>query len=319
MEEYFDNDNSTDYQSSGFPPKPVLEDESKNQLRKSLTSLLLYAVLFYFIFSQDLAYIAALLLIIILHELGHFLMMKAFNYQNLKIFFIPLLGAYTSGKKQVVTQLQLLLILIAGPLPGLIIGGGLYFWNKDLNNETVKMLSTTFIAINYFNLLPFYPLDGARIVDTLFSKDNFIIRTVFGIISIICLLGIGILTQSFMLLVIPILIGLEIYNESKNEKVRNYLKTENIDYKVDYNELNDKDYWLIRDCILYQFRKKYAIAEPGIYQYSLIEPVLINHIRSILQTKVIYNINGIYKLLSLLIYISLIVVPIIIAIMEYKA
>lgn len=319
MNDFFDNPQPSETATNGFLPKPILYNEQQNQISKSITSILLYGLLFYFLFSKDLVYIAALLLIIIIHEMGHFLMMKIFNYQNLKIFFIPLLGAYTSGKKQVVTQLQLLLILIAGPLPGLIIGGILYFLNLKQPNDTLQMVSTTFIAINFFNLLPFYPLDGGRIIDTLFSKDNFIIRMVFTIISIICLVGIGILTQSFFLLIIPVLIGIELYNESKNEKVRQYLKTENIDFKVEYNDLNDKDYWLIRDCILFQFRKKYAIAEPGIYEYSVIEPVLTKHVISVLQTKVIYNINGIFKLLSLLIYIALIVIPILIAIKQYNA
>lgn len=318
MEEFIDNQNSGEFQNNGFLPKPILNNDQKNQLSKSLTSILLYGILFYFIFSKDIGYIAILLLVIIIHEMGHFLMMKLFNYQNLKIFFIPLLGAYTSGKKQVVSQLELLLILIAGPLPGLLIGGALYFYNLKNPNDTVQILSNTFIAINFFNLLPFYPLDGGRIVDTLFSKDNFVIRAVFTVISIICLVAIGIVTQSFFLLIIPILIGLELYNESKNEKVRDYLKTENIDFKVEYNNLSDKDYWLIRDCILFQFRKKYAIAEPGVYEYSIIEPVLVKHVSSVLQTKVIYNIKGIAKVFSILLYVALIVVPIIISVLQYK-
>jgi len=48
--------------------------------------------------------------------------MKAFNYSNVKLFVVPLLGAYVSGKKATISQRQMSIIILAGPIPGLIIG-----------------------------------------------------------------------------------------------------------------------------------------------------------------------------------------------------
>jgi stage IV sporulation protein FB len=153
-----------------YPPKPVLIEKSKNALSRSLIGLLVYALLFYFIFDQNLAYIAAILLVIIIHEMGHFLFMRLFNYKNVKIFIVPLLGAFTSGKKQQVSQWQLSLIILGGPVPGIFIGTLLYWLNRDWNNETVQMLANTFLVINLLNSLPVYPLDGGRLIETLFLK-----------------------------------------------------------------------------------------------------------------------------------------------------
>ena len=199
-------DNNSDSSEIHFPSKPVLVENNQNVILRSLISLFIYGLFFYFLFDKNLAYIATILLVIIVHEMGHFLFMKIFSYSNVKIFIIPLLGAFTSGKKQNTSQWQLSVIILAGPLPGIIIGIVLYWFNRDIQNESIKMLSNSFLIINLLNCLPFYPLDGGRLIETLFFKENHLIRIVFGVISIIALLILFIALKSFFLLFIPILI-----------------------------------------------------------------------------------------------------------------
>ncbi|MDX2173254.1 MAG: hypothetical protein SFY56_09050 [Bacteroidota bacterium] len=313
MEDFSDNEqqnfNSTN--QGTYPPKPMVIEKKQNALLRSLVSLGIYGVLFYALFNQPIVYIAAILLVIIIHEMGHFIAMKLFDYSNVKIFIVPLLGAYTTGKKQNVSQMHLSLIILAGPVPGIIIGSVLYFVNKDLQNETLKMLSNVFLVINLLNCLPFYPLDGGRLIETLFFKQNFAIRVAFGIISIMGLVVLCLLLQSPLMLVIPVFIGIELYNESKHQKIRDYLKQEHINYFTDYNTLPDKDYWLIRDCLLFSFPKKYGSVNPGTYQYSIIEPILIKHITSILQVNLSYNLTNIKRILILLFYLAVFLAPII--------
>lgn len=289
-----------------YPPKPVLVEENKNALVRSILSLLIYTLLFYFIF-KDLTYIAAILLVIIVHEMGHFLFMKLFNYNNVKIFIVPLLGAFTSGKKQKVSQLQLSIIILAGPVPGIIIGAILYYFNRGLNNETIAMLANSFLYINLLNCLPFYPLDGGRLIETLFFRQNYVIRLVFGIISIVALAVLFL--QSPIMLIVPVLIGLELFNENKHQKIRDYLKQERINYHLDYNELPDKDYWLIRDCLLFSFPKKYGGIEPGKYTYSMAEPLLVQHVNSVLQVDLIKDLGVIKTVLIVLIYLVVLIGP----------
>lgn len=294
-----------------FPPKPELIQKSQNALVRSLISLFIYGLLFYFMFGQNLAYIAAILVVIIIHESGHFLFMKLFNYSNVKIFIVPLLGAFTTGKKQQVSQAQLSLIILAGPVPGIIIGTILYLVNKDLQNDTVKMLANAFLIINLLNCMPFYPLDGGRLIETLFFKENHIIRLVFGIISIICLMVLFVYFNSLVMIVVPVLIGLEIYNETKHQKIRDYLRQEKINYHTDYENLPNKDYWLIRDCLIMSFPKKYSVVEPGKYEYTIAEPLFIQHINSVLQVNLKLDLNVFKRILIMLFYILVFIGPII--------
>jgi Zn-dependent protease len=308
MDEFINNDSNSFEQTSGlYPPKPIQVEQKKNSITRSLISLFIYGLLFYYMFDQNIAYIAAILVVIIIHESGHFLFMKLFNYSNVKIFIVPLLGAFTSGKKQQVSQWQLSIIILAGPVPGIIIGSLIYYFNFDLHNETLKMLANSFLIINLLNCLPFYPLDGGRLMETLFFKQNYVIRLVFGVISIMALILLFI--QSPFMLIVPVLIAFELYNESKHQKIREYLQNEKINYHTDYANLQDKDYWLIRDCLLFSFPKKYIGVNPGVYQYSLAEPLLVNHISTVLQVNLLNDLNLFKRLLILLVYILFFIGP----------
>ncbi|MDZ4663660.1 MAG: site-2 protease family protein [Bacteroidota bacterium] len=310
----FSNINESKQQDSftpgEYPAKPELQEKSNNSWVRSAFSLLIYMVLFYVLFDQNIAYIAAITVVVIIHEMGHLLAMKLFNYSNVKIFFIPLIGAFSSGKKQEVSQKQLSFIILAGPLPGLIIACALYFLNKEMKSDTIKMLANCFLFINLFNLLPIYPLDGGRIMETLFFKQNYYIRLVFGIISII-LLGVIFASASTIMIIVPIMMGIELYNESKNQKIRNILKSEHINYHQEYSTLTNKEYWLIRDCILFAYPKKFAGLQPGVYQYTIIEPLIIQQVNTILQINMFNDLNVFKKILFLLLYLASFIVPLV--------
>lgn len=298
-----------------FPPKPEVVEKGQNSIIRSMISLLIYGLLFYFIFNSNITYIAAILVVLIIHEMGHFLFMRLFNYSNVKIFIVPLLGAFTSGKKQKVSQWELSLIILAGPVPGIIIGCVLYFLNQDIQHQTLTMLSNSFLIINLLNCLPFYPLDGGRLIETLFFKENYVIRLVFGIISILALVTLCIILLNPILLIIPLFIGLELLNEHKHEKIREYLRQEKIDYRTEYTSLSNKDYWLIRDCLILSFPKKYGTIPAGRHEYSPIEAVFVQHVNSVLQVNLLSDLNLLKRLLVLIFYIAIIFGPIIMILM----
>ena len=293
-------------------PKPILEEDKKNWMRKSLISLIIYAVLFYGIFDSSISYMAALLVVLLIHELGHFFAMKLFNYNNVKLFFIPLLGAYVSGKKLIISQRQMSIVILAGPVPGIIIGFCLFMVNFSYPSEPLMMLANIFLFLNLFNLLPFMPLDGGRLIEVLFLKQNHSIRIVFTIISILGLATFAIYNKSILFLIIPISMVFELIMEIKNQKIRNYLEAENINYNVNYIDLPDTDYWTIRDCVLLSFSKRYSGVQPGVHNYSMIEAGIINHISSILKTPFLRDVKWLEKSAIILTYIFfMIVIPII--------
>jgi Zn-dependent protease len=111
----------------------------------------------------------ALLLVLLIHELGHWTAMRYFGYHNARIFFLPLFGAVATGDKRDATAWQETIVLLAGPLPGLVFGSLLLAMDSSElwpyhTYETVHLVALLFIAVNLFNLLPVVPLDGGKIL-----------------------------------------------------------------------------------------------------------------------------------------------------------
>ena len=299
-------------------PKPILEQDKKNWVRKSIISLAIYAFFFYLIFDRDLIYIAAVLVVLMIHEMGHFFAMKAFNYTNVKLFVLPMLGAYVTGKKSIISQRQMSIIILAGPLPGIIIGFCLLMSTIFYPNERLEMLGNIFFVLNLFNLLPFMPLDGGRLLETLFINHNHTIRVIFTILSIIVLAGLAIITKSLIFLIIPVSMVFDLIMEIKNQKIRDYLVQEKINYTTDYVDLPDKDYWTIRDCVLLSFNKRYAGIEAGVQKYSLLEGGIIQHVIAVLKTPFIKDVKTLEKIAIMFSYILfLLVLPISYALIKF--
>jgi len=259
------------------------------------------------------------LVVLLIHEFGHFFAMKAFNYTNVKLFVLPLLGAYVTGKKSLISQRQMTIVILAGPLPGMIIGFCLLISTIYYANERLEMLGNIFFVLNLFNLLPFVPLDGGRLLETLFINHNHSIRVVFTIISIVAMAILAIVTKSIIFLIIPVSMVFDLIMEMKNQKIREYLSQENINYTSDYNDLPDTTYWTIRDCILLSFNKRYAGIQAGVHQYSVLEGGLIQHVVAVLKTPFIKDVKLFEKIGIIFTYILfLIVLPIAYALISYS-
>jgi Zn-dependent protease len=119
-----------------------------------------------------------LLGVLLIHELGHFLAMRLFGYQDTKLFFLPLFGAAVTGRKPNASLTEKIWVLLAGPLPGLILGLGLMAGVSaqllplgNLDPKLVEHAAWMLISLNLLNLLPIYPLDGGKIANhLLFSR-----------------------------------------------------------------------------------------------------------------------------------------------------
>ncbi|MEA5573325.1 metalloprotease [Calothrix sp. UHCC 0171] len=112
-------------------------------------------------------------LAIMLHEAGHVMAMKLCGYRDTSILFLPFLGAVaTAREKYDATLAQSIFVLLAGPLPGLILGIYLGITSASFSNPVlIKEIARILISLNLINLMPIYPLDGGKIVNLLiFSK-----------------------------------------------------------------------------------------------------------------------------------------------------
>ncbi len=190
--------------TGAYPPKPFPEDlPKKNQTLKFIISILLFGAFYYFFVSKDVEVIIWLAIIVLIHELGHYFAMKFFNYEDLSIFFIPLLGAVAGGSKEKISQKEKAIVLLAGPVPGIIIGITLFFVASHLDNYSLLRLSYAFVLINVLNLLPIYPLDGGQLLKTLFLVTRQIVTTIFIIASIVLLIAYAVASHEWLLMIIP--------------------------------------------------------------------------------------------------------------------
>ena len=109
---------------------------------------------------------ATLFGVVLFHELGHYFAMRAFGYRDTTIFFVPFLGGAASGRKPDATLGQEMIVLLAGPLPGLIVAAAAALLGAA-RVPSLHFALWSLVGINLFNLLPILPLDGGRIAHAL--------------------------------------------------------------------------------------------------------------------------------------------------------
>jgi Zn-dependent protease len=142
--------------------------------------------------------LAILVGVLFFHELGHWLGMQLFGYQNVKMFFLPFFGAAVSGKKVGAPQWQEAIVYLLGPIPGLLVGCGLLFLHLLSPNPLLFEIAKWLVWINAFNLLPLEPLDGGRLLNLLIFSRHQVLESVFVVVTSLLVLGLGVRTRSWL-------------------------------------------------------------------------------------------------------------------------
>jgi stage IV sporulation protein FB len=236
-------------------PKPEEEVET-TAWHKTLISLALYIGVYYLLFHGNWKSIFLLVAVLLIHESGHFIAMKLFGYKDVNMFFVPFLGAYVTGEAQTLSQRNRAIVLLAGPVPGIIIGWIFYLLRDTQHiNYSLMNVPTVFILLNAFNLLPVSPMDGGQLVETLFASKSIRIQIGFYIFSIIVGTVWIFYNQNWMLLFFVFFLLIRIQGLLKNEKVRAELRAQNIDLEQGYEDLTDEEYTDIRQVLLVNYGK----------------------------------------------------------------
>lgn len=170
---------------------------------RTLASLLIYILVYYALF-RDLRSILFLVIVIIIHESGHFLAMKRFGYRDMKMFFIPFFGAFVSGKSGFASPLQRAIMILAGPLPGILIGLMLFVVSIFISTDLLIQPALLFMLLNAINLLPVSPLDGGQFLQVLYPSSNKILQTVFTLVLILVITWLAFRTRNYLLLLLDV-------------------------------------------------------------------------------------------------------------------
>jgi Zn-dependent protease len=120
--------------------------------------------------------------VLALHEAGHLVAMRAFGYRDTRILFIPFLGAVTTGSQENVPGERRAIVLLAGPVPGLLLGFALSLIGAT-HDPVIRHAAGLLVAINAFNLLPLGALDGGKLLDVLLFSRGPLLRGAFTMAS----------------------------------------------------------------------------------------------------------------------------------------
>ena len=294
-------------------PKPELEEPKSrpNVWFKSLTSLAVFLVIGY-LFFKDLRLILVLTAVVVFHEFGHFVAMKIYKYQDLGMFFIPLLGAYVSGKKQEVSQTQSAIILLAGPIPGIFLGIILHFLSIQFDMDFLEKVAWIMIFLNVLNLLPVYPLDVGQVLHRLFLDDYNILGKIFVILSAALMSWIAISSGFYFLLFFPIMMISRMIGDLQHERIEKKIEGEGIDLMKSYEELTPEEYWRIRNAVIRYYPQFKDVNPAPPYEISPKEEQIITTIQGLLQRSLIQDLSLSGKFLILIIWIGFFLAPFIV-------
>lgn len=139
--------------------------------------IFIFFILFYL--TKQIELYATIMILCIIHELGHVVMgiIMGFKIEKMEIMPLGLSVAFKINiddynkkvKKGNILQLKKVAIAAAGPLTNLIML--LIVLNTNINVKIVsnEILAYANILIMLFNLMPIYPLDGGRILKELIN------------------------------------------------------------------------------------------------------------------------------------------------------
>jgi Zn-dependent protease len=142
-------------------------------------------------------------LLLFVHELGHYLEARRQGLNVSAPMFIPFLGAAILLKENPLNAWREAQIAIAGPIVGSIGAAVVWLIGEQQNSELFVALGFTGFFLNLFNLLPVVPLDGGRIAAA--------IHPILWFVGFVALLALVFVAPNPLLIVIALIVGLELW------------------------------------------------------------------------------------------------------------
>ena len=103
-------------------------------------------------------------LLILAHELGHYVEAKRRGLDPALPVFIPFLGAYVAIKDARMGPWPHAMISLAGPFAGGIAAAGVWAAGDAMDSDLLRALAYTGFLLNLFNLIPIGFLDGGQLM-----------------------------------------------------------------------------------------------------------------------------------------------------------
>jgi Zn-dependent protease len=142
-------------------------------------------------------------LLLLVHELGHYLEARRQGLDVSAPMFIPFLGAAILLRENPLNAWREALVAFAGPIVGSLGAAVVWVVGEQQNSEFLLALAFTGFLVNLFNLIPVVPLDGGRIAAA--------IHPAVWVVGFIGLLALLFWAPNPLLLIIVAIVGFELY------------------------------------------------------------------------------------------------------------
>lgn len=298
-----------------YPPKPKLvEHKPKSSVSLTVFSIVLFVLAFLLVFGDQIYFIGYLLVVLLIHEMGHFIMMKRFGYENVRMLFIPLMGAFVQGKKKKYSQKQSLWVLIAGPFPGIIIGctlvwlssfGSYYRWLQDP--------ALLFLLLNIINLLPLDPLDGGQMFKLFVKKNNELFLMIFALVSSLIVIAVGWFIDSYVVMIFGFIMAFRVRALQKRYQMHRELNEVDVDYATTYKSLTNRDFMKIKAVLLENTPALRKFVDQVSPDES--DPVLASQVNNVLVTPLENDASLGFKMFVILFWIFSFISPFLVYVM----
>ena len=176
----------------GLPPYVPVDDPVFREARRQIVEppparsggLLTVALFVLFVLSQmeglrSLPGIALLVAVLIVHEGGHALGMWLFGFRDLRMFFIPFVGAAVHGRPYGVAAWKEAMVSLLGPVPGVFLGVAGCLALARSPDRVLLQATQLVLLVNLFNLLPLGSLDGGRFLQRVLFSRHRVLEVVF--------------------------------------------------------------------------------------------------------------------------------------------
>lgn len=305
-----------------YPPKPeLIEAKPKGNLALTVFSVVLFVIAFLLVFTEEVNFIIYFLVVLLTHELGHFTMMKAFGYKNVRMLFIPLMGAFVQGSKEEYSQKQSLIVIGAGPFPGIILGFGFILLASLFQEVWMVNLGLLFLFLNLMNLIPLDPLDGGQLFKLLMKHNHDLFLLIFSFVSSLVLIIVGWLIDEYMLILFGFIMGFRVRSIQNQYHLRKELRAEEINYKTTYKLLSNKDFQRIKTVLLERSNALRTYVDNVSEEEA--KPLLASQVNSVLVSPVKKDASLFFKISIIFFWLVSLITPLVLLlvylekIMEY--
>ena len=190
-----------------------VQDDFSSQLKNAaLTGALTFAS-FFAMFGPSAA--AMLIVLILIHELGHVIAMRWAGIPIKGIYFIPFFGGVAVGADRYRSEVERGVVALMGPGFSLATTGLFTLLAGQSEDFAMRELALMSALLNGFNLLPIQPLDGGQIMQSLLSRLEPAVARAFHSVALLAGGAIALYLGSAILLMVLLLAAPSIASAGK--------------------------------------------------------------------------------------------------------